>query len=401
MLHQLTQLRLETEKELSNILNYWTTWSIDSKNGGFYGRIDNNNKVFSNAPKGSVLNARILWTFSAANSFNENLLHADIASRACDYIIKHFIDDRNGGVYWTINVNGEPLETKKQTYACAFVIYALSEYCRSVQNEVAKQHAIDLYNILVKYTWDDANGGFFEAFTRDWAELHDQRLSAKDANEKKTTNTNLHVLEAFSNLYLIWPDENLKSQIMALLKIFDTFIIDPGSGHLKLFFDEMWNHRPDVISYGHDIEASWLLLQCAEVTGDEKLITTFRNRAIILANAAMKGLDKDGGLWYEFDIRRSKTIYEKHWWPQAEGLVGFFNAWQLTNEDRFLHTSLDTWKFITTHLLNPSGEWYWGIYQDGTVMKKEDKIGLWKCPYHNARACLEILKRTGDVNRES
>lgn len=393
MRDQLIQLRNESEKELSNILNYWTTHAIDSKHGGFHGRISSDNKVLAGAPKGSVLNARILWAFSAAGNYTENLLHHEIASRAFRYIVKYFIDEEYGGVYWTVSAGGEPLETKKQTYACAFVIYALSEFCRSVPNESAKQHAIDLYATLVRHTWDSVHGGFFEAYARDWTVLHDQRLSAKDINEKKTTNTNLHVLEAFSTLYLVWPDEDLKSKIVELLTIFDTRIIDPVSGHLRLFFDEEWNDKPDVISYGHDIEASWLLLQCAEITGDEKLINTFRNKAIKLANAAIKGLDNGGGLWYELDIRRNLTVYEKHWWPQAEALVGFFNAWQVSGDERFLKFTFDTWNFITSSLLNPSGEWYWGVLAGGSVMKGQDKVGIWKCPYHNARACLEIIKR--------
>lgn len=393
MQNLLTKLRQETETELFNILDYWIKHSIDSKNGGFFGRIDNANKIYTDAQKGSVLNARILWTFSAANNHTDHPLYLDIAKRAYNYITRYFIDDLYSGVYWSVKPGGEPLETKKQIYASAFSIYALSEYYGCSKNETAKQHAIDLYNTLVKFSHDPEHGGFFEAYTRDWQELRDQRLSAKDANEKKTTNTNLHVLEAFSNLYLHWPDEDLKLKIVELLKIFENKIIDPDSGHLRLFFDEGWNDKPDVISYGHDIEASWLLLRCAETIDDEQLVAVFHKKALLLADAALRGMDSDGGLWYEYDRRHQKMIDEKHWWPQAEALVGFFNAWQISQDKRFLEHCINTWKFISTRLLNPSGEWYWGVLPNGSVMK-EDKVGIWKCPYHNGRACLEILKRT-------
>ncbi|MBL7698789.1 MAG: AGE family epimerase/isomerase [Chitinophagaceae bacterium] len=393
MQEPLTQLQHEVETELGKILNFWITCSIDSRNGGFFGRIDEDNKVYSRAPKGSVLNARILWSFSAAGHLTKNPLYADIATRAYDYIIKYFIDNDYGGVYWTVNVGGEPLETKKQIYASAFAIYALSEYYRCSQNNAAKEHAINLYKTLMRHSHDSERSGFFEAFTREWQELGDQRLSAKDANEKKTTNTNLHVLEAFCNLFSIWPDEQLKEVIVELLSIFVSRIIDPHSGHLRLFFDPYWNHKPDVISYGHDIEASWLLQACAEIINDQKLVHTFRKKGISLADAAMRGLDSDGGLWYEFDLAKNAMVHEKHWWPQAEALVGFFNAWQVTSDTRYLDACINTWKFICSYLLNPSGEWYWGVLPGGTPMKGEDKVGIWKCPYHNSRACMELLKR--------
>jgi len=390
---RLLQFRSEAEQELKNILSWWTKYSVDHGNGGFFGKIDNENNIDADAAKGSVLNGRILWTFSSAYIFFKDPSYLETATRAYDYITGKFIDPNYGGVFWTVNAKGQPAETKKQVYANAFVLYGLSEYFRASENEDALQHAIKLYYIMAGRAHDEEDGGFFEAFSREWDELIDQRLSGKDANEKKSMNTNLHVLEAFANLYLIWPDENLKHKITELLKIFAEKIIDPAGGHLHLFFDEEWNKKPHPISYGHDIEAAWLLAECAAIIKEDKLTTLFKEKSVSLALGTMKGLDADGGLWYEYDLNTKKLIREKHWWPQAEAMVGFFNGWQVTGDQRFLEATLNCWNFITTRMLNPSGEWYWGIDSNNKIMN-EDKAGLWKCPYHNSRACLEIIKRT-------
>jgi mannobiose 2-epimerase len=390
----LKNLQREAQDELNNILNYWLNNAIDTDKGGFFGKIDNDNHIHPDAPKGSVLNSRILWTFSAAYRFSNNNQHLDAATRAFQYLIEHFIDPEYGGVYWTVDATGRPLDTKKQIYASAFALYGLTEYFRCSADEEAKRYAIDLYNTILKYGYDEQHGGFFEAFSGDWKELKDQRLSDKDANEKKSANTNLHVIEAFANLFRIWPDKTLRNRIQELLGIFQNQIIDPSGGHLQLFFNERWVNRPDVISYGHDIEAAWLLLDCAEVIADPDQVTLYKEHAIFLTKGAEEGLDRDGGLWYEFDPRSNKLIKQKHWWPQAEALVGFFNAWQITNEKHFLQRALETWNFIKLKMLSDSGEWYWGIFENDLIMRDGDKVGLWKCPYHNSRACLEIIRRT-------
>ena len=394
MRDQITWLKRQAEQELLNILDYWSGYAVDNKYGGFVGRIDENNIVDERAAKGSVLNARILWTFSAAYNYNKNATHLELATRAFEYLKAHFVDERHGGVYWTVTHDGHPLETKKQIYACAFAVYALSEYYLASRHEPAKNLALDIYRSMVAHAHDEVDGGFYEAFTIDWQKLTDQRLSAKDANEKKTTNTNLHVLEAFANLYRIWPYEQLRALCIELLKIFDENIIDRATGHLRLFFDEKWNERPDVISYGHDVEAAWLLLDCAKVIDDERMIDVFTSKSILLTNAAMKGLDIDGGLWYEYDLRSNQMIYQKHWWPQAEAVVGFISSFQISGDERYLTAAIKCWQFVASSMIDPTGEWYWGLNKDGSAMVNQDKVGLWKCPYHNSRACLELIKKT-------
>jgi len=387
--------RKETEEELNQILAYWLEHTFDEEQGGFYGRIDNDNNVDKIAPKGAVLNSRILWAFTAAYRATKNEIYLQAAERAFNYIAVHFIDKEFGGVYWTVDYLGHPLDTKKQIYALAFALYGITEYLQCRESETARSLAMDLFNTIEKYSFDTKRGGYFEAFARDWKEMNDLRLSAKDANEKKTMNTHLHVLEAYTNLYRIWPDDLLKNSIAGLTRNFLEHFTDKTSGHLILFFDENWNPRPGPVSYGHDIEATWLLLEAAEAIQDEALIKSAKSNAIFITNAVIEGLDSDGGLWYEYDPIQKHLIKEKHSWPQAEAMVGFFNAWQITNNHRYLTLSYNSWNFTKKYIKDTAkGEWYWGVLEDHQPMLSNDKVGIWKCPYHNSRACMQIMQRT-------
>ena len=394
---QLELYKKQLQSELSAILYFWQRHTPDTAFGGFYGRLDNFNKVSKDAPKGSVLNSRILWAFSSAFNLTGNKDYLNSADRAFQYIADYFIDKKNGGVYWTVNYKGEPLDTKKQMYALSFAIYGLTEFYLASKNMQAKEMAIELYLLIVEHSNDKINGGYLEALSADWKDINDLRLSTKDANEKKSMNTHLHVLEAFANLCRIWPDEDLKNRIEELIYIFLDHIIDINSHHLILFFDEKWNPKLNIISYGHDIEAAWLIQEAAEIILNKNLIDKVKIKSLQLANAVAEGLDKDGGLWYEYDVKENHLVKEKHSWPQAESMIGFFNAWQLTGDKDFLEKSLGSWKFVQQYILDKkNGEWFWGIKENYSIMP-EDKVGLWKCPYHNSRACIELIKRIDNI----
>lgn len=391
-MNSLSRYKEEAAQELENILQYWMKHTLDETSGGFVGRIDGNDTIHADAPKGSVLNSRILWTFSAAYNHKKNEAYLQIADRAYHYIINYFIDKEHGGVYWSVDHDGKPLDTKKQIYAIAFAVYGLSEYAIATGSEEAKRHALDLYDAIERHSHDNEKGGYIEALTQDWKAIADLRLSEKDANERKSMNTHLHLLEAYANLYRMGPHEELKKNIVETIHLFLDHIIDAETDHLVLFFDDDWQKRSQTISFGHDIEAAWLVQEAAEIINDAGLIAEVKSRSVKIAAAAAKGLDSDGGLWYE--RAGDHLVKEKHWWPQAEAMVGFFNAWQLTGNDNFLKTSYRCWRFIQNHILDKkAGEWFWGVKEDGSVMTGEDKAGFWKCPYHNARACLEIVKR--------
>ena len=390
----LKQYRHEAEKELQNILQYWMGHTVDNVHSGFVGKIGHDEMIHSQAPKGSVLNSRILWSFSAAYNLTQQQEYLSFAERAFRYLIGHFLDKEYGGVYWTVDYKGWPLDTKKQIYALSFAIYGLSEYFLATGDENAKAVSIQLYQDIVAHSYDKKHGGYIEALTREWKEISDLRLSAKDANERKSMNTHLHVLEGFANLYRIWPDEELKEKIKELIELFLQHITSPATNHLVLFFDDEWNAKSSIVSYGHDIEAAWLIQEAAEVIHEEVLLEKVKRRSALIANAAAKGLDQDGGLWYEYNAEEQHLVREKHWWPQAEAMVGFFNAWQNTGDKIQLDRSLRSWYFVKQFIRDKSnGEWVWGVKEDYSPMMHEDKVGVWKCPYHNSRACMEIIRR--------
>lgn len=377
----------ELEAELHNILDWWQTRMIDRERGGFYGRIDGEGRLHADAPKGLVLNARILWTFSAAARALRDPALTAVAQRAYEYLTQHFLDAELGGAYWSVHADGKALDTRKQTYGLAFAIYGLSEYARLTNQAEPLAHAQALFRWVEKHSFDFVRGGYLEAVARDGSPLADIRLSEEDRNDPKSMNTHLHLLEAYANLYRVWRDPALAQQLRHLLNLFLDHIIDPLSGHLRLFFDLGWMPQSTEISYGHDIEASWLLLEAAEVLGDSALIQKCRDNAVIMAIAAARGLDTDGGLWCE------NHLQEKHWWPQAEAMAGFYNAWQLSGEEHFLEKSFGCWRFAQRFLIDHrDGEWHWGMRADYSTMQEEDKAGFWKCPYHTGRACLEIIK---------
>lgn len=389
----LKNLKIELKLELQSILSYWMDNTMDEKNGGFVGQIDYNNNTNNKAEKGSVLNARLLWTFSAAYKISHNKEHLNTAKRAFEYISEHFYDTEFGGIFWSINYDGTPKDTKNQIYALAFVIYGLSEYYSVTKDEKSLELAIALYTKIQEYSYDAEKGGYLEAFTRDWQPIDDLRLSEKDANEKKTMNTHLHIVEGFANLYKVWKDESLRKVIIELLETIEKYFINTETGHLRLFFDENWVEKKDVISYGHDIEAAWLLLRCAEIAGDSALITSYKKHAIQIAEVTKEGIDHDGGLWYEYDPETNELMAEKHWWPQAELMIGYFTAWQLSGKQDYLDIVFKNWDFTKKHIIDKeNGEWFWGVLSDYSKIKK-DKAGFWKCPYHNGRACIELINR--------
>ena len=262
---------------------------MDYRQGGFYGRIDGYNVLHPDAEKGAVLNARILWTFSAAARVLNNTPYRILAARAYDYLMQRFMDREQGGVYWSLNADGTPLDTKKQTYAIAFAIYGLAEYVRLTNNQEALNAAIRLFEDLEAhaYKWDNekmsnCKNGYVEALTRNWQPIADMRLSEKDENGVFTMNTHLHVLEAYTNLYRVLKNvqrddvqgtkERITKQLRTLIDIFANRIFDPATGHLMLFFDEKWQPSNTHTSPGHDIEAAWLLHEALEVFGDEELL---------------------------------------------------------------------------------------------------------------------------------
>lgn len=385
------------ERELTeNILPFWMDKMQDCEHGGFYGRMDGNNTLHPDANKGAILNARILWTFSAAYRLLKNPGYLAVAQRAFDYIIARFLDKQYGGVYWELDCLGNPVNRKKQVYAQGFALYGFAEFYRATGQTQALELAKEFFRLIERCV-DTERGGYFEAYTEDWQPIADMRLSEKDANEKKTMNTHLHILEPYTNLCRIWDDEELKAAQKRLIKVFMECILNRSNHHLQLFFGEDWEVKSATVSYGHDIEASWLLLEAAEVLGDQELLAEVRKLSLQIADAASEGIEESGSMVYE---RKGEYVEsERHWWVQAEAVVGYMYAFKNSANSDYKQKAMRVWEYVQDQLIDSTnGEWHWSRLADGTMNCEEDKAGFWKCPYHNGRMCMEMMEHFGVID---
>ena len=378
----------------ADILRYWSDNMVDNVNGGFLGERDCNEQIVPNAQKGAILNGRILWTYSkAANTFG-NDSYRELAKRAFDFICKYFYDKKNGGFYWSLNADGSAADTKKQAYAESFVMYGLSEYYILTKDQRAIDLAYETYRLIEKHFRDPKFGGYTEACAADWSPSNDLRLSSKEMNLPKTMNTHLHILEAFTNLYRAKPSPELRQSIVHCINIFKDKIIDPQTGHFKLFFAMDWS-VPEAFkaeSYGHDIEGAWLIYEAAEVIGDEALMAAIKPACRRLVDITLaEGFDGES---ISYEKINGKLDTDRHWWPQAETLVGLADTYRLTGDQKYLDYLYKVWNYIDTHLVDHQhGDWFWRVNKDGKAVYNDMKAGFWKCPYHNSRAMIEVINR--------
>ncbi|MBY3622654.1 N-acyl-D-glucosamine 2-epimerase [Acinetobacter sp. CUI P1] len=395
----LTQLEDELQ---GNILSFWMKQTKDEMNGGFVGEIDNQLNIAPNAEKSLVLNARILWSFASAYRLYGKTEYLAMAERAYVYLMDHFLDKEYGGLYWMVNAEGRPSQEKKQIYGQAFAIYALAEFYHATGRPEVLDEAIQIFRLVEKYGYDSTYKGYVEALSREWQITDNLSLSSKDMNEKKSMNTHLHVLEAYTGLYRVWKSEELASTLAELIETMLDHIIDNEGKHFHLFLDEAWKVKSDIISYGHDIEGSWLLVEAAETLGEEKLLQRVRTVAISMAEAVLaEGIDMDGGIWNEADPS-GLLSKDKDWWPQAEAVVGFYNAYQLTGDSKFNEAAQASWAFIDKYMVDHKlGEWYWGVDENHLPLPHATKVSAWKCPYHNSRACFEMIARLRSTIKET
>ncbi len=421
-------LRKEMQDVLeNNILHFWQTKMVDRENGGFYGRIDGQEVLHPEAEKGAILNARILWTFSAAYRVSGKDEYLNTATYAKEYFIEHFIDREYGGVYWSVDHKGQPLNTRKQFYAIGFALYGLSEYVRATGDREALDYAIQLFECIENHAFDSEFNGYIEAQTRDWQPIADMRLSELDANFPKSQNTHLHIIEPYTNLYrclqelkakescdyvpvlgsvlpvgISVPQETVNRVEAALRNIIGIFtdkILNPETHHLDLFFEMDWTRGAGRLeSYGHDIECSWLMHEAALVLGDPYVLERVEPIVREVAKASEKGLRPDGSMIHEANLDTGHVDDDLHWWVQAENVVGWFNIWQHFGDEEAYERAVRCWQYIKDQLIDwENGEWHWSRHPDGTLNLVDDKAGFWKCPYHNGRMCLEVIERSEEM----
>jgi mannobiose 2-epimerase len=391
-----TLARIEADLR-GNILPFWIR-RVRLGSGGFVGAMTNDLAVDASAERGALLTSRILWTYSAAYARYRDPEYLAMADHAYADLLSVFHDGANGGFYWSVACDGTVLRDRKQVYGQAFAIYALAEYHAATGRREPLDLAVATQALVEAHARDGRHGGYLEAFGRGWEPIADMRLSAVDLNEPKSQNTHLHVMEAYTRLLGVWPDAGLRGQLAQILELMLGRVVNPRTCHLGLFFAEDWTLRSDRISYGHDIEAAWLLCQAADALGDEGLKGRIRPLAVRVAEVTLdQGVDSDGGVYNE-GAPSGLTNTNKEWWPQAEAVVGFLNAFQVSGEERFLGAALRTWDFIEKRIIDhKGGEWLRGVTREGRVLEGELKVGFWKCPYHNGRTGLEATRRLREI----
>ena len=392
----------------SNILPFWLNNMQDRENGGFYGQMKGDGTLVKDADKGCILNARILWAFSAAARVLGKQEYLDAATRAKDYILQHFIDREFGGAFWSLDYLGQPKDTKKQFYAIGFVIYGLTEYARATGDKQAYDEAMQLFYCIEEHSRDTQYNGYIEAQTRDWQDIADMRLSDLDANYPKSQNTHLHIIEPYTNLYRLMKEKSeelgvkseelkiVEAALRNLINIFTDRILNPETHHLDLFFEMDWTRGAGWLeSYGHDIECSWLMHEAALVLGDKEVLAKVEPIVQLVATASEKGLNADGSMTHEANVDTGHVDDDRHWWVQAEAVVGFYNIYQHFGDEAALQKCLNAWQYIKDNLIDHElGEWYWSRDPERNINKTDDHAGFWKCPYHNSRMCLELIERT-------
>ena len=389
------ELAARAERELlDNILPFWLAHAPDQEQGGFWARISPDLRIREREPKGLILHARILWTFSAAYRLYKQSDYLTMAERAYTELCRHFFDPVHGGVYWMVGADGVPIDDSKKIYGQAFAVYSLTEYHRASGDAEALQRALALFDLIERHNYDPLHTGYLESANRDWSAANDLRLSAIDMNEKKSMNTHLHLLEAYAQLYRVRPDAALRERLVSLINNFLDHIIDNQTSHLVLFFDEAWQRKSGKISYGHDIETSWLLDEAAQVLADPGLSRKCQKVSLAMAEAVLReGMAADGGLAYERDETGALDA-DVHWWVQAEAVVGFANAYQNSGRIEFVQAARRAWDFIEMRLIDRThGEWFYKVNAAREPDLQLHKISEWKCPYHNSRTCLELAHR--------
>lgn len=402
----LSGLQVEFRQELIAIADWWLANTVDNDFGGFYGEVSADNSPVKNASKGIILNSRILWFFSQVafelDSVTEpkSLEYRKAATRAYDYIIKNFFDAQHGGVYWELDAQGNPINTKKQVYAQAFTIYALSAYYQLTQDKQALTHALACFELLETKTVDRECEGYSEAFTRTWGAIDDLRLSEKDLNFPKSQNTHLHILEAYTLLNKIYPTTEINAALKYNIELFDKYIIDKNTYHLRMFLDNDWKDHSPGFTYGHDIEASWLIAKALESLDDENYTRALMPTLVKIAETTLtEGLGKQGQVIDSYDFATKTQLTDSVWWVQAEALVGFLFAYKESGKQKYLTAAEKIWEFIKQYQVDKqNGEWFWFANIDSAKFDAHYKVGFWKCPYHNGRAMMEAINYLANNN---
>lgn len=381
-------------QQLHGIAKWWLSYTQDQARGGFYGEVGDNNVARVDAEKGIVLNTRILWFFSEAAVYTGNADYRAAAERAYGYLCEYFLDREHGGFYWSLSPEGNVEQSKKQVYAQAFAVYALAAYYQLTQDAAVLTMALECFELIENNCVDRATEGYCEAYTREWGKIADVRLSEKDLNYPKTMNTHLHVLEAYTKLYQVHQCDKVARALAYGIDLFERYFIDHDSYHLRMFLDDNWQDHSPGVTYGHDIECSWLLHKALTALGDAQRTTRLTPVVLALAKTCQReAIDQHGAVIDAYHRASNSYRLERVWWVQAEALVGFLTAYKLSGDKSYFVAAENLWSFIDKYQIDHQrGEWRWHSTLDAPDRARNYKAGFWKGPYHNGRAMIEAAK---------
>lgn len=390
-------MKEEITKHLTDdIIPFWKNLR-DDEFGGYYGYLDYDLKLDKKAEKGCILNSRITWFFSNAYTLLKDKSLLEEADHGYEFLKEHCIDKEYGGIYWSMKYDGTPLDTTKHTYNQAFCIYALSSYYEASGKQEALELARKLYELIETRCMDD--NGYLEAFTRDFKPESNEKLSENGVLAEKTMNTLLHVLEAYTELYRVSHDEKVGDRLRWIMDTFADKVYNPKLKRQEVFFDKDYNSIIDLHSYGHDIETAWLMDRSLEVLGDaaytEKLTPITKALTENIYNVAFDG--------HSLSNECDKGVVDTNrvWWVQAETIVGLLNGYEKDpSKTQYKEAAEAAWQFIKEHVIDKrqGSEWYWLVRQDGSPVEGKPIVEPWKCPYHNGRMCMEVIRRMSDAS---
>ena len=382
----------EIRKELVNgIIPFWKNLR-DDEYGGYYGLLDYDLNLDKKAEKGCILNSRITWFFANAYLLLKDESLLDEAKHGYEFLKNKCLDKEYGGIYWSLNYDGTPKDTTKHTYNQAFRIYALSTYYAASKDAEALELAVQLFEKIETSCMDEA--GYLEAFTRDFKPESNEKLSENGVLADKTMNTLLHVFEAYTELYRVSKETKVKERLMWIMDVFADKVYNPKLHRQEVFFDKNYNSIIDLHSYGHDIETAWLMDRGTEVLGDE----TYTERMGAITRDLTSQIYKVAFDGHSLANECEKGVVNEHrvWWVQAEAIVGFLNGYEKDSQKKeYLEAAESIWEFIKEHVMDKreGSEWFWEVDKEGKPYEGRPIVEPWKCPYHNGRMCMEVIRR--------
>ncbi len=417
-------ISVELKHTLDDEFKLFYPLSIDNKNGGYYSDINYKWQLKGRQNKMIVTQARHIWSNSnAALFYPDKTPYLKNALHGVEFLKNFMWDKEYGGFYNLVDSTGKPIkdyitkEIIKEIYGDAFAIYGLAAYFKASGDTSALSLAVKTFLWIEQHSYDPEYGGYFQFVTREGVPFKDgyRRTPPKDQNSM------IHIMESYTELYSVWPDELLRERLNSLLLLIRDTVIG-HKGYMTLFFKRDWtpisykdsvetlrgmNFQLDHISFGHDVETAYLMLEASAALGIKNDSTTLRIAKQLDDFAIMYGWDTvnggifDGGYIFKGEKDVKIVLNTKEWWCHIEALNSFLMMYRLFPNDKlnYYQKFCEEWNYIKTYLLDPKyGGWYWDGLDTSPVSKIAVKASIWKCNYHTSRGLINCIRMLEELN---